>query len=336
MDFPKSVPNIGLVNGRFADENVGTGQPGSLIPAAWGNAVTLEMLNVFSAAGINPDETKTDQLVAALNKLVDLGMTWAKIQNKPTTLGGYGITDAYRVVDVDYRLDGKVNGDWVDVIGFAGDNIANPYLRQKSSGTNILLALAAHGHSFESLSGKPTTLGGYGVTDSYTKVQIGSLLDGKVDRDGTDMVGFAGGFKPNPYMRFGSTGEAVLLSVQGHGHAFSSITERPNTLAGYGITDAYRVIDIDYKLVFKADKASTAAGYGIVDVHTLTSFMKPAADNWVMLSGSAVVPAGGTWAYFVVSYNNVGVIAQSGAGVVQGGATVGYTNSSNGFAWRVQ
>ena len=40
MDFPKSVPNIGLVDGQFVDENVSTGTPGSLIPSAWGNAVT--------------------------------------------------------------------------------------------------------------------------------------------------------------------------------------------------------------------------------------------------------------------------------------------------------
>lgn len=107
------------------------------------------------------------------------------------------------------------------------------------------------------------------------------------------------------------------------------------TLAEYRISDSYRAIDVDYKLVFKADRASTAAGYGLVDVHTLTSFMKPVAGQWVPLSGAGAIPAGGTWAYFIVSYNNVGTIVQSGAGVTTGGTTVGFTGSSNGFAWRI-
>ncbi len=36
MDYPKSVPSAGLVNGQFADENPIIGTPGSLIPASWG------------------------------------------------------------------------------------------------------------------------------------------------------------------------------------------------------------------------------------------------------------------------------------------------------------
>lgn len=69
MDFPKSVPNIGLVNGQFADENVGTGQPGSLIPAAWGNSVTHEMLNVIKESGQIPMEGDLTQLSKAIKEI---------------------------------------------------------------------------------------------------------------------------------------------------------------------------------------------------------------------------------------------------------------------------
>ena len=55
------------------------------------------------------------------------------------------------------------------------------------------IAEGNHGHSFSSLSGKPTTLSGYGITDA---------------------------------------------AASSHTHPFSQITSRPTTLSGYGITDA--------------------------------------------------------------------------------------------------
>jgi hypothetical protein len=66
VDYPKSVPSVGLVNGKFVDENPVTGTPGSLIPAAWGNGVTQEILNVLVGAGIVPDENNNGQLREAI------------------------------------------------------------------------------------------------------------------------------------------------------------------------------------------------------------------------------------------------------------------------------
>jgi len=69
MDYPKSVPNVGLVGGKFVDENTSTGQVGSLIPATWGNAVTDEILAVIEASGMLPDETDNTQLKSAIIRL---------------------------------------------------------------------------------------------------------------------------------------------------------------------------------------------------------------------------------------------------------------------------
>lgn len=68
MDYPKSVPSVGLVNGKFVDEDQGAGTPGSLIPSAWGNALTDEILAVISDAGLEPDEENHGQLKEALNR----------------------------------------------------------------------------------------------------------------------------------------------------------------------------------------------------------------------------------------------------------------------------
>lgn len=70
MDYPKSVPSVGLVGGKFVDENQATGVVGSLIPSQWGNAVTDEMLAVIKAAGLSPDEANNDQLLLALQALI--------------------------------------------------------------------------------------------------------------------------------------------------------------------------------------------------------------------------------------------------------------------------
>ncbi|WP_416739100.1 hypothetical protein ACM1ZW_19765 [Pseudomonas sp. NFX71] len=66
MDFPISVPGIGLVDGKFIDEDALAGTPGSLIPSAWGNAITLEVLNVINAAGLAPSEADLTQLLQAI------------------------------------------------------------------------------------------------------------------------------------------------------------------------------------------------------------------------------------------------------------------------------
>ncbi|MGU2475967.1 pyocin knob domain-containing protein [Pseudomonas aeruginosa] len=95
MDYPKSVPGVGLVNGKFVDENQATGQVGSLIPSAWGNAVTDEILAVLAEGGVVAAEGNNSQLKTAIKNIITASsIAWAKITGKPTTLAGYGITDA--------------------------------------------------------------------------------------------------------------------------------------------------------------------------------------------------------------------------------------------------
>ncbi|MCI8212572.1 hypothetical protein AUC61_23865 [Pseudomonas sp. S25] len=87
MDFPKSVPNVGLVDGKFVDENPSTGQIGSLIPADWGNSVTEEILSVIDAAGITPLESDHSQLERAVNALISRAIPEAPKQSTETIAG---------------------------------------------------------------------------------------------------------------------------------------------------------------------------------------------------------------------------------------------------------
>jgi hypothetical protein len=92
MDYPKSTPNVGLLNGKFVDENTSTGVVGSLIPSSWGNSVTDELLNVIRAGGEEPVEDQNDQLLAAIQVIVQGYIPSEQVR---TTLAEYGITDAY-------------------------------------------------------------------------------------------------------------------------------------------------------------------------------------------------------------------------------------------------
>ncbi|WP_416772088.1 phage tail protein [Pseudomonas sp. RHF3.3-3] len=98
MDYPKSTPSVGLVNGRFVDENPVNGSPGSLIPAVWGNAVTEELLNVVQAGGLEPAEAEHDQLLKAIRTIIQSSLPPEQIR---TTLAAYGITDAYTKAEVE-------------------------------------------------------------------------------------------------------------------------------------------------------------------------------------------------------------------------------------------
>ena len=70
MDYPKSDPGVGLHNGKFTDGSAdGTVKP-SLDTAAHDNALTDEVLNVITAAGLIPDEFDHTQLRQAIVKLI--------------------------------------------------------------------------------------------------------------------------------------------------------------------------------------------------------------------------------------------------------------------------
>ncbi|WP_343822170.1 hypothetical protein, partial [Castellaniella daejeonensis] len=66
MDYPKSVPGVGLVGGRFVDDDPVTGQVGSLIASAWANGLMDELLAILDHASITPDENVLNQLQQAI------------------------------------------------------------------------------------------------------------------------------------------------------------------------------------------------------------------------------------------------------------------------------
>ncbi|HHS7808692.1 MULTISPECIES: hypothetical protein [Pseudomonas] len=177
MDYPKSIPGVGLVNGGFVDENPIAGSPGSLIPAAWGNSVTQEILNAIKAAGLTPDEARTDQLATAIGALVD----FTKLKNTPTTLAGYGITDAVgRLLAVRqietvgitvYKPNPRAKRIRVRLVGAGGSgggcaSVASNNLRIGGGGGSGAYAESLYDVTPQMLAGVPVSLGAGGAVSS--------------------------------------------------------------------------------------------------------------------------------------------------------------------------
>ncbi|SBW80129.1 hypothetical protein PVE_R1G2243 [Pseudomonas veronii 1YdBTEX2] len=121
----------------------------------------------------------------------------------PSTLEGYGITDAYTKSRADELLEQRVAADTIISAGFVSGDISKPYFLERKPdggvGGIINLALAAHVHTFESLKDKPSTMQGYGITDAYTKVKSDELLNQRVAADGIVAAGFVSGDLNYPY-----------------------------------------------------------------------------------------------------------------------------------------
>lgn len=176
MDYPKSIPGVGLVNGGFIDENPVAGTPGSLIPAVWGNSVTQEILNAIKAAGLTPDEAKTNQLATAIGTLVD----FAKLKNTPTTLAGYGITDAvgrllavrqFETVGITvYKPNPRAKRIRVRLVGAGGSgggcaSVAANNLRIGGGGGSGAYAESLYDVTPQMLAGVPVSLGAGGAAN---------------------------------------------------------------------------------------------------------------------------------------------------------------------------
>lgn len=88
-------------SGEFTEGSPGAGIQATLLKAAWLNAIQRELVNVITAAGISLDAGDDAQLLKAIRAILAAASSWAALQGKPTTLLGFGITDAYTKDQID-------------------------------------------------------------------------------------------------------------------------------------------------------------------------------------------------------------------------------------------
>lgn len=238
MDYPKSTPNVGLVGGKFVDENVGTGTPGSLIPATWGNSVTDELLAVIKAGGIVPSEGDLTQLLKAIQAIAasDIKRSVRVATIGPIALSGLQTIDAVALKAGDRVLakdQANASQNWIYTVA-AGAWVraldANESAECTPGHLVIVEAGTAHGGSLWQLSN--TTLPTLGTT---------ALTFARV---------------------FGKTGVAAgdynKVTVDPQGRVTGGTN--PTTAAGYGLTDVYTKAEVYTRV--ESDAAMAATGWG--------------------------------------------------------------------------
>ena len=173
--------------------------------------------------------------------------SFASLTGKPTTIAGYGITDAYDDSDFDTRLASKNTANLTE-----GTNLYFTNARADARITNAGVTGAKVTNWDTAYSWGNHASAGYLSSETFTSLvqdttpQLGGTLDanGKTIDMGTNILTDANlGQFITAYGWGNHASAGYLTSVPAQ--TFASLTSKPTTLAGYGITDGYANTDVD-------------------------------------------------------------------------------------------
>ena len=195
-------------------------------------------------------------------------VAFSDLTGRPTTISGYGITDAF-------------SGSYADLT-----NVPSTF------------APSAHNQAWSTITSTPTTISGYGITDAFS----GSYAD---------LTNVPSTFAPSAHNQAWSTITSTPTTISGYGitdafdGAFSSLTGTPTTVSGYGITDVTSTItgsDLDMggnKVLFGnvysavSDLPSASSYHGMfAHVHATGAAYFAHAGSWVQLANDSDVFSG--------------------------------------------
>lgn len=238
-DIATTKANEALTSATTATTKASEANTSAVNAANSASTATTKANDATTQAGIATTKANeaNQSAIDAAASAASINYQWSQIENKPTTISGYAISDAYTKTEVDTALAGK-------------------------SGTS-------HTHTFASLTSKPTTLDGYGITDAYTQAQINSSLAGKSDtshnHDSSYLAG-AYGVSTSTYLRNdgtwatppNTTYSAMSVAEMDAGTATSSRTIRADYLKTH----------LDGRLAGKADSGHNHDGTYALSSHT--------------------------------------------------------------------
>lgn len=258
-------------------------------------------------------------------------LAWGNISGKPTSLSGYGITDGVNAVSV------TGSGNAVTAASVSGHTLT------LTKGSSFSLSSHTHGllHTdFVKIIDNTTTDNGWTmINDTYKGFILKSLrmqgnapswvvnnyaagvAFGGEDTKGVLSVAYnsantgfkiagGNGTKPVWWMQFhGTSGTNYNMdnfSVNGHTHKFSSLTEKPTTLSGYGITDGLRsVTQPSGSNVFVTGISTSGTAITYTKSYTKKSLTAVGASGWTNASTDGnIIPDMSFIAYWNGAYHN--------------------------------
>lgn len=151
---------------------------------------------------------------------------WSGITSKPTTLSGFGITDAYPLSgNPSGFLTGITSGQVTGALGFTPYNSTNPSGFITSSGS---ISGSAGSVAWSGVTSKPTTLSGFGITDAYPlSGNPSGFLTGITSGQVTTALGFTPYNATNPSGFITSAGSISGNAATASAVAWSGVTSKP-------------------------------------------------------------------------------------------------------------
>ena len=212
---------------------------------------------------------------------ISASLAYSNLTSTPTTLAGYGITDAYTQTQVDTAITNATSSiviqsgstQSIDVVA-QDSTVLVDSVNGTLNATTLTGALPAINGSaltnvtttFANITSTPTTLAGYGITDS---LQLGTSATTAL------------------------AGNTALFSG-----AFADLTSKPTTIAGYGITDATSTASpaftgaVDFTGATSVDfTGATISGTSFLTSYTETDPVVGAITGIVKADGSGNISA---------------------------------------------
>ena len=210
-------------------------------------------------------------------------MAWGAITGKPTTIAGYGITDAYTKQTVDDKiaaLQSAINvinswftlsdGTLITTYNIAADGEVSAGGGGTGGGTGGLIQTV---YGYSSLGG---TFSDNNKNDTFNAYTINTLASriGALENTPSGISSLTVNVGTVSYVGTGTTDVTVNLpsypttlpasdvyswakQPNKPSYTFSEIGSKPSTLSGYGITDAYSKTDADGRYVKKSGDTMT-------------------------------------------------------------------------------
>jgi hypothetical protein len=247
---------------NYAPSLTGTGASGTWSISISGNAGTVTNGVYTNGSYANP------------SWISSLG--WSKITSTPTTISGYGISDAYTQTQIQNFFSGttaitgysKSNWDaaygWGNhaLGGYLTSSSLTGYATQSYVTTQISNLVNGAPGVLDTLSELATALGNDASFSTTVTTALGNRL--RVDTASQGLTATQQGYgRTNLGLGTAATSATGDFAAAVHTHTFASLTSKPTTISGYGITDAITTGNIGSQSVNYATTAGALTSMNI-------------------------------------------------------------------------